>query len=45
MSYLAAAYAVVLLGLAGYALALVRREKALRREGDAGSAARPRRGG
>lgn len=37
LGYVAAAYAVVLITLAGYALALVRRERALRRELGRGS--------
>jgi CcmD family protein len=45
VGYLAAAYAAVLLGLAGYALALSRRERALRREAASARAAPGRRGG
>jgi hypothetical protein len=42
MGYLAAAYAVVLCGFAGYALRLVWRERALRRELDSAGRMVPR---
>jgi hypothetical protein len=45
MGYLAAAYAVVLCGFAGYALRLVWRERALRRELEAAGRMAPPRPG
>jgi CcmD family protein len=45
LGYLLAAYGIVLVGLSGYALALVRRERALRRELRAPGAARGARDG